>query len=540
MNRIRVFSLCLLPLLQGAEYPAWQAIGPWGGAARVIRLDAAKPDTLMALTMRGTAVFRSRDGARTWSLLPDFPELANSRFDCGLIADGKWFAGTAPGGLWRSSDEGETWRVVAGTERLSFYAIAAWPKDPRVLTAGTNEGVWMSNDGGESWRRISPKTIADLAAIVSVAFDPAKAGTIYAGTPHLPWKTTNGGKSWQKVHVGMFDDSDIFSIAVDPSREGRVFASACSGIYCSLNAGAAWRRVQGIPGTNRRTYVVAQSPHNRDLLFAGTSAGMWSSRDGGVNWTKLNEYVATSIAFHPVDKKLFYVSTERHGLMRTLDEGGSFEQANEGFASRSLFALESDNGKLYAVARYEGNAGGVFVKDDAAGPWSIATRGKNFDQFVARQGMLLGRDTGEGWLSSKDGGQNWNSTSMTDPPSGDWFEIAVNPFSPNEWLRASRQGLSKSTDGGQSWRTVETGLGKEWIRSVTFHRKRKGLCFALRQQRVFWSPDAGENWYWLPAREEPHLSFEKLRVSTEFPGVLFAIRPNRGVYVQQLPQNSLH
>ena len=540
MNRIRVFSLCLLPLLQAAEYPAWQAIGPWGGAARVIRLDTAKPDTLMALTMRGTGVFRSRDGAKTWTLLPAFPELANSRFDCGLIADGKWFVGTAPGGLWRSSDEGENWRVVAGTERLSFYAIAAWPKDQRVLAAGTNEGVWMSKDGGESWRRISPKTVADLAAIVSVAFDPARAGTIYAGTPHLPWKTTNAGITWKKVHVGMFDDSDIFSIAVDPSREGRVFASACSGIYCSLNAGAAWRRVQGIPGTNRRTYVVTQSPHNRDLLFAGTSAGMWSSRDGGLLWAKLNEYVATSVEFHPVHKKLFYVSTERHGLLRTLDEGKTFEPVNEGFASRSLLALESDNGKLYAVARYEGSAGGVFVKDDVNGPWSIATRGRNFDRFVVQPGVLLGRDSDEGWLSSKDGGQNWDRTLMDEPDSGDWFETAVNPFEPKEWLRASRQGLSKSTDGGLNWRAIEMGLGKEWIRSVTFHRKRKGLCFALRQQRVFWSPDAGESWYWLPAHEEAQLAFEKLRVSAEFPGLLFAIRPNRGVYVLDLPKNSLH
>lgn len=494
----------------------------------------------MALTMRGTAVFRSRDGAKSWSLLPAFPEMANARFDCGLIAGGKWFVGTAPGGLWRSSDEGESWRVVAGTKHLSIYAITAWPKDSRVLAAGTNEGVWMSNDGGETWRRISPKTIDDLAAVVSVAFDPAKSGTIFAGTPHLPWKTTNAGSSWQKIHVGMFDDSDIFSIAVDPSRVGRVFASACSGIYCSLNAGAAWRRVQGIPGTNRRTYVVTQSPHNRDLLFAGTSAGMWSSRDGGLVWGKLNEYVATSIAFHPVDKKLFYVSTERHGLLRTRDEGTSFEPANDGFASRSLLALESGNGKLYAVARYEGNAGGVFVKDDAAGPWSIATSGKNFDQFVVRQGVLLGRDTGAGWISSEDGGQNWRAAFVTEPEAGDWFETAINPFEPKEWLRASRHGLSKSRDGGFSWRTIESGLGKEWIRSVIFHTKQKGLCFALRQQRVFWSPDAGENWYWLPAIEEADLSFEKLRVSAEYPGMLFAIRPNRGVYVQKLPPNSLH
>ena len=483
-----------MPLLHAADFPAWQPIGPWGGAARVIRLDAQKPDTLMALSMRGTGVFRSRDAAKSWQMLPAFPELANTRLDCGLIIPGNWLVGAAPGGLYRSLDEGESWKVVAGTQRLSIFAITSWPKDPRVLAAGTNEGVWMSNDSGDTWRRISPKANADLAAIVSVAFDPEKAGTIYAGTPHLPWKTTNAGAVWTKAHIGMFDDSDIFSIAVDPTRQGRVFASACSGIYCSLNHGAAWRRVQGIPGTNRRTYVVTQTPHNPELLFAGTSAGMWSSKDGGLNWKKLNEYVATSIAFHPKEKGLFYISTERHGLLRSLNDGQSFEPVNEGFVSRSLLSAESDEKSLYAISQYEGS----FAKSSAGG-WQPAP---------------------------------FRSELIADTPAGDWFETAVNPFDKNEWLRASRLGLTKSNDGGKTWRTLQS----EWIRSVHFHPKRKGLCFALRQQRVFWSSDAGETWYWFPAQEDAHLSFEKLRLSSAFPDLLFAVSPYRGIYVQTLPQ----
>ncbi len=448
----------------------------------------------MALSMRGTGVFRSRDSAKTWSLLPAFPELPNARLDCGLIIPGKWLVGTAPGGLWRSLDEGESWNVVAGTEHLSIFAITAWQKDQKILAAGTNDGVWMSNDGGGKWRRISPRINADLSVIVSVAFDPQKAGTLYAGTPHLPWKTTNGGTSWTRAHIGMFDDSDIFSIAVDPTRQGRVFASACSGIYCSLNHGAAWRRVQGIPGTNRRTYVVAQAPHNPDLLFAGTSAGMWNSEDGGLNWKKLNELVATSIAFHPSDKGRFYISTERHGLLGTLNDGKSFEPVNEGFVSRSLLSAESDEESLYAISQYEGS----FAKS-SAGNWQPAP---------------------------------FRSELIAQTPAGDWFETAINPFDKNEWLRASRLGLTKSSDGGKTWRTLQS----EWIRSVQFHPKLKGLCFALRQQRVFWSPDAGENWYWFPAKEELHLTFEKLRLSRAFPDLLFAVSPHRGIYVQTLLQ----
>ncbi|MEO5953736.1 MAG: hypothetical protein ABIQ44_14835 [Chloroflexia bacterium] len=490
MNRFSALSLCLLPLLGAVDYPAWKPIGPWGGSARVIRLDAAKPDTMMAVTMRGTSVFRSRDAAKTWNWLPAFPAMPNARLDCGLIVPGKWLVGAAPGGLWTSTDEGDHWQVVAGTEKLSIYAIAVWQKDSRVLSAGTSEGVWMSNDSALTWRRISPKTIDDLRAIVSVAFDPVKAGTIYAGTPHLPWKTTNGGTTWQKAHIGMFDDSDIFSIAVDPVKPGRVFASACSGIYCSLNSGVAWRRVQGIPGTNRRTYVVAQSPHNHELLFAGTSAGMWTSSDGGLVWKKLNDFVATSIAFHPLEAKMFYISTERHGLQRTLDAGATFERVDEGFVSRTLAVIEAEGENLVVLSRYDGS-------------------------FV--------------WAA---GGNAWQHASYREAqqklPSAEYFDEVADPFEPSTVLRASRKGISKSVDGGKSWRTVKN----EWIRSISFHPKRKGLCFALQKQRVFWSPDSGENWYWLPALEDPRLAFERLLVTDR----LYAVTSNLGIYVQDIPQ----
>lgn len=499
---------------------------------------------MMAVAMRGTGVFRSRDGAATWSALPGFPDLANARLDTALIVHApktRWLVGAAPGGLWRSLDEGETWARVAGTEGLSVFALAAWPKDERVLAAGTDQGVWISNDGGDTWRRVSPKTNADMSAIVSVAFDPAKAGAIYAGTPHLPWKTINGGETWTKAHTGMFDDSDIFSIAVDPTRQGRVFASACSGIYCSINAGAAWRRVQGIPGTNRRTYVVAQSPHHPDLLFAGTSAGMWTSRDGGMAWKKLNDLVATSIAFHPVEASTFYVSTERHGLARTRDEGATFEFVNQGFVSRSLLAIEGDETKLYAVARYEGSAGGVYRKSSTDGPWETVDTGKNFDRFEVERERLVARDEEGQWMESRDHANTWGPTSAPrgGDGQGDWFETRKNPFEPNQQLRASREGLSKSSDGGKTWRKVENGLGPEWIGSIVFHPKRKGLCFALRGQRVFWSRDAGETWYWLPAQERADVSFRSIRIVPAFPSLLFAVSDTRGLYVVKLDENPL-
>lgn len=545
MKRIVLLLAALLASTAAEQYPQWQAIGPWGGSARVIRLDPAQPDTLMALTMRGTSVYKSTNAGMSWTEMLGFPRLENTRLDAGLIVrapEPLWLVGSAPGGLWASRDEGKSWAVVPGTEKLSVFAITAWPADSRVLAMGTSEGVWMSNDAAKTWRRISPKTNADMSAIVSVAFDAKKAGTLFAGTPHLPWKTTNSGETWTRVSVGMFDDSDIFSIASDPTTVGRVFASACSGIYCSLNGGAAWRRVQGIPGTNRRTYVVVQDPHNLEQLYAGTSAGMWTSTNGGMIWKKLNEYVATSIAFHPKEAGRFYISTERHGLLETRDAGATFATRHEGFVSRTLHTLAGDTNSVYAVANYEGNAGGVYRQQDGTS-WTIASRGKIFDEFLgAPNGGLRAHSPEEGWLSSSDGGQTWSSDkdTVTIPKPkvpGRLFDMSKDPANPRIQLAATSEGLFRSTNGGESFSQVTSGLGEGWIRSVVFHPKRNGLCFALRHQRVFWSRDSGQNWYWLPAQEDDHLSFKLLRIFHSQPDTLLAMSEDRGVYRYDLSRN---
>jgi photosystem II stability/assembly factor-like uncharacterized protein len=498
---------------EAAQYPRWKAIGPWGGSARAVRLDAQSPNRMLAIPMLGAGAFLSNDAGATWREASNFPRLGEVRMDAAWITHvpgalyliGAARVADATGGLWRSEDHGESWRVVPGTEKLSVYAITSWARDGRVIAIGTNEGVWISNDGATTFRRISPKTIGDLAAIVSVAIDPTKAGVIYAGTPHLPWKTTDGGLTWKKISVGMFDDSDIFSIHVNPLQPSKVFASACSGIYGSLDGGVAWKRMQGIPGTNRRTYVVVQSPHEAGVLFAGTSAGMWTSRNGGAAWSKLNDYVATSVTFHPAAEKLIYISTERHGLLKSVDRGASFQRMHTGFASLPISGVEPDGAGVRLRSAYV-------------------------------QGALRSRD----W-------KDWEVVESGEEVVQDWrvrlpadaMGHSVDPFEPSMVLAATRGGLLRSDDGGGTWKLVESGLGKEWVGSVAHHPKRRGYVFTLRGQRVFWSRDHGMSWYWLRADERQDLGFERLAMVAGNPNLLLAVSRNRGLYAYSLHENPL-
>ena len=151
------------------------------------------------------------------------------------------------------------------------------------------------------------------------------------GTPHLPWKTVDGGASWQSIHLGMIDDSDIFSIVVDRNRPQRVFAGACSGIYRSLNGGAKWAKLPQSKDASYRTYTLAQDPQYENVLFAGTTHGMIKSPDGGATWQRIAPYATSSIAFDMSRLGRIYIATDEAGIMRSDDNGETWQPANRGF-----------------------------------------------------------------------------------------------------------------------------------------------------------------------------------------------------------------
>lgn len=306
--------------------------GVLAGPVTVVQADPHHAGTLLAGTSTAR-LFRSRDGAGTWSPLP-FPGALRSTLHALLIDPSKpdtYLAAVSSevpqfAGVFRTRDEGATWQQLRGLERKQVWALAFWTADPRVIAAGTPDGVFLTRDGGENWTSLSPRGSSWPQPVVSLAFDPKDSHTLYAGTPHLAWKTADGGASWRRLSRGMREDSDIFSI--DVSQRRRLFAAACSGIYSSLDGGGTWSSLERAVGGPFRTYVVIRSPRRPGVVFAGTSAGLIQSTDGGATWRRLSDEAARSIAFDPADPLRIFVATDR-GILRSEDGGLHFLARDE-------------------------------------------------------------------------------------------------------------------------------------------------------------------------------------------------------------------
>lgn len=317
----------------------------------VVRADPHHQGTLLAGTATAL-LYRSRDGANSWTRLP-FPAELRSTLHAVMIdpiRTNVYFVAVTSetprcAGLYRSADEGVTWEQIQDLRQKQVWSLASWTADSSVIAAGTEEGVFLTRDGGENWTHISPPGYSGPQPVVSLAFDPAHRNILYAGTPHLAWKTTDGGASWHSLRKGMRDDSDIFSIDVDGSRPRRLFAGACSGIYRSLDGGNTWASLERFVGAQFRTYVVTHAPHTVSGLFAGTNDGLLLSPDGGMTWRTLSRRSVRSVAFDPVDPRRIFVATDE-GILRSEDGGSHFKEANQGlYGWPSAFAVEPASGQ---------------------------------------------------------------------------------------------------------------------------------------------------------------------------------------------------
>ncbi|CAN5469914.1 hypothetical protein BH10ACI3_BH10ACI3_11640 [soil metagenome] len=406
----------------GYAFTDWQVVGPSGGDVRVVAIDPRDKDRLYVSTLDGQ-IHTSADAGKSWRLLVNLnqPELildqlfVDSRDSKIIYTSGHRHK--APGGFFRTTDGGATWKESKELKGESIHSMTQSTADPNILLVGTTAGVWMSKNSGADWSKISSSTMP--VNIDSLAMDPRSTDTVYAGTWWRAYKSTDAGKNWRLIKDGMIDDSDVFSVTLDPRNPEHVIASACSGIYESQNGGNKWAKIQGIPSQSRRTRDLMQHPTIAGTVYAATTEGFWMTTNGGKSWslTTQRNLEINSIAVHPSEPNRVFIGTNNYGVMVSNDGGRNFVPTNDSFTSRLTYMVKPDShqpNRLYAATHNTATGGGFFfISNDGGSTWQ---QGKNLDTARVRV-----------------------------------FAIEQDPIVPSTMYLGTNLGIFKSIDRGDSW-----------------------------------------------------------------------------------------
>jgi photosystem II stability/assembly factor-like uncharacterized protein len=236
-------------------------------------------------------------------------------------------AGTAGGGVWKSSNGGATFNPIFDDYCQSIGAVAIDPSHPdNTYWVGTGEtwtrnsgslgdGLYKTVDGGSNWTKMGFEKSERIAGI---QINPKNPDEVYVAVLGPLWsdsderglyKTTDGGKTWNKI-LFVNKTTGCGDLLLDPKNPNTVYVTFWevrrqpwafssgginSAIYKSTDAGKTFNKIHnGIPKGKLGRMAIAAAPSNPNILYTVVESeqdkdkGLYRSEDGGANWKLLN------------------------------------------------------------------------------------------------------------------------------------------------------------------------------------------------------------------------------------------------------------
>ncbi len=327
------------------------------------------------------------------------------------------YAGTASGGLWKSTSGGIKWNPIFENEATaSIGAVAVQQSNPSVIWVGTGEGnprnslnggygIYKSLDGGKNWMVMGLEKTRHIHRVI---IDPSNPNTVYVAAIGSPWgehpergvyKTTDGGKTWNKI-LYTNPKSGAADLVMDPQNPNKLIAAMWehkrdpwffnsggegSGLYSTYDGGETWKKISsedGLPKGNLGRIGVAIAPSKPDVVYALIEAkknALYKSTDGGVNWKMVSDNM-DEIGNRPFYYADIYVDSQNENRLFSIftyvniseDGGKSFEQLMPAYGvdngihpDHHAWWIHPTNGDFMI----DGNDGGMNITKDGGDTW---------------------------------------------------------------------------------------------------------------------------------------------------------------------------
>ena len=455
------------------------------------------------------------------------------------------YAGSAGGGVWKSSDGGLRFKPVFDKHTQSIGAVTVDPSDPKVIWVGTGEswtrnsvsvgdGVYRSGDAGDSWTRAGLEQTERIARIV---VHPRESSTVYVcALGHLfddhddrgVYRTKDAGKTWEKV-LFVARDTGCADLAMDPSNPSVLYAGMWqvrrtpsfftsggpgSGLHKSTDGGTTWTRLkQDLPAGELGRIAIAVSRAKPEVVYAlieSARTALFRSEDRGASWKETN---ASSV----VAQRPFYFSliaadprtadrVYKPGLQASVSDDGGRTWSVLGSSYHSdvhAFWINPANPEQLVM----GTDGGIYMSGDRGSTWRFVESlpvGQFYHVSYDMKwpynvyGGLQDNSTwyGPSRRSGGIGGRHWQSLS---PGDGFWSfvdprdeDVVYDEMQGGNLFRTRKSTLERK-DIRPSPKTGEPKYRFNWNTPIHVSRAAPGTMY-YGAQFLFRTRDMGDSW----------------------------------------------
>jgi photosystem II stability/assembly factor-like uncharacterized protein len=373
----------------------------------------------------------------------------------------EYYFGATGGGLWKTTDGGQTWRPVSDKSftSSSVGAVAVSESNPDIVYVGMGEtelrgnilqgdGVYKSTDGGKTFTRAG---LEKTLAISRIRVHPSNPDIVYVaalGDPYGPnpdrgvFKSTDGGRTWMKS-LFRNDKTGAIDLSMDPANPDVLYAGL---------------------------WEVFRTPHS--LSSGGPGSGLFKTLDGGATWIEL---------------------TRRDGLPAPI------------WGKLGVAVSPVDANRVYAII--EAADGGVFLSDDGGQRWRRVNDDRRLRQrafyYTRIYADTRAKDTvyilNTGLYRSIDGGKSIRGIRV---PHGDNHDLWIAPNDPQRMINSNDGGANVTINGGESW-TDQDFPTAQFYNVVTTSHVPYHVCGAQQDNSTAClSSTGGESGYIAPDPED--------------------------------------
>lgn len=528
--------------LWGARPGDFQILGPGGGGAMFHPTVSPHEENTVLVSCDMTGAYITHDGGRSWRMFNLRGTVRFFVFD--PVRPRTLYVYVT--GLWRSTDDGETWSLVyprpaairgirmnsdhaeesilANPDPLGrISALAIDPADSNILYAAASRNkkavLYMSRDQGANWQPESDLPEEPLRMWIDPRSPPGSRELYLAGPHTVTLRTQSGIRSFPAP-----GQTAIADATAGFGSQGKPVIYVVSGrnAFASADGGETWEQVR-LPGDSAQARAIATSfqhpqtaylSYHRLNLDGKTWMGVAKTTDAGGSWKlvwKENEEAAPNIhdawvtpRFGPgwgENPLMLGVASQNPNLCYGTDFGRTMRTTDGGMNWKAAYSREVSQGSWATT--------GLDV---------TTNYGVHFDPFDANRQFITYTDIG--LFRTEDGGRSW--TSSTNGVPREWWNttywVAFDPEvkgrmwsansgthdlpRPKMWRRTSpetyRGGVCLSDDGGRTWTKSNTGMPETAVTHIlldpTSSKANRVLYGAAFGRGVYKSIDGGKTW----------------------------------------------